>query len=135
MVGQGSAGSTTIATTIPASSAAVSATASTTVVSSAIFAAAIDIVLVRFVEAEQNGFVLLLLLLLVDVKLWVRCRCQVYFSQCRSGLGFFGYKTRGQVEHILRVFEGKATAFEALGDQPIVGMSMRLADLVTTCGH
>jgi len=35
-------------------------------------------------------------------------------------------------ERILRVFEGKANTFEALGDKKIVGLSMREADLV---GH
>jgi len=106
----------TITTDVLVSSAAASATASTTDMSSAAFAAAIAIVLVCFVEAEQHGNVLLLLLLLVDVKCWARCRCQICFSRCRSGLGVFSHKTHGQVERILRVFEGKATAFEALGD-------------------
>jgi len=87
---------TTIATAVPASSATASATTSTTAVSSATFAAAIVVVLEYFVEAEQHGCVLLLLLHLVDVKLWVRCRCQVCFSRCRSELGLFGHKTRGK---------------------------------------
>ena len=121
LAGQGSARSTTIATTVPASSTAASSTTSTTAVSSAAFAAAIAVVLV-VVEAEHHAYVLILLLLLVDVKFWVRSRCQVFFSRCRSVLGFFGNKTRGQVERMLRVFE--ATAFEALGDQPIVGLFM-----------
>jgi hypothetical protein len=58
----------TIATAVSASSAAASATASTTAITSAAFAAAIAIVLVCFVEAEQHGYVLLLLCLVVDVK-------------------------------------------------------------------
>jgi len=114
LAGQGS--SSTIATAVPTSSAAASATASTTGISSAAFAAAISIVLVYFVEAEQHGYVLHLLLRLVDAKCWACCCCQVRFGRCRSELAVFGCKTRGKVERILRVFEGKATAFEALGD-------------------
>ena len=57
----------TIATAVSASSAAASVTASTAI-SSAAFAAAIAIVLVCFVEAEQHGYVLLLLSLFIDVK-------------------------------------------------------------------
>jgi len=66
-----------IITTFPASSAAASTTASMTTISSATFATVIAIVLVCFVEAEQHGYVLLLLLLLVDVQCWFRCRCLV----------------------------------------------------------
>jgi len=56
-------------------------------------------------------------------------------GKLESRFAVFGHKARGQVERILRVFEGKAAAFEALGDQKIVGLSMREADLVAACGH
>ena len=52
-----------------------------------------------------------------------RSAAAVSFSWCRSRLAVFGHKMRGQVERILHVFEGKAAAFEALGDQKIVGLS------------
>ena len=58
----------------------------------------------QFEEAEQHGYVLLFLLLLVNVKCWVHCRCRVCFNRCRSGFGVFGLATHGQVECILLVF-------------------------------
>jgi len=36
---------------------------------------------------------------------------------------------------MLRFFEGKATEFEVIGNQPLVGLSMHVANLVTACGH